>query len=56
MGDHEFITAYLGIKVCRGVEVITPHILTSAIDRNTEPVQIILGMHVQPHSKIVTPM
>jgi hypothetical protein len=51
-----YYCAYLGIKVCRGVEIITPHILTSAIDKNTEAVQIILGMHVRPHSKIVTPM
>jgi len=28
------------------VEVITPHNLTSAIDKNTEAVQIILGMYV----------
>lgn len=29
-----------------GVEIIAPHILTSAIDKNTEAVQIILGIPV----------
>lgn len=29
-----------------GVEIIAPHILTSAIDENTEAVQIILGIPV----------
>jgi hypothetical protein len=50
------VSAYLGIKAYRGVEIIAAHIVTSAIDKNTEAVQIILRMHVQPRFKIVTPM